>query len=360
MACAVFDLCAIQPAQQEAAACTPAPYEAFLPLVEHLVVKPEPLHIPGRLVGFAYAALEDGRLVGLAVVVAHRPYQVHLPAGFCRRMSRYAPCIVQMALGHVVLFPPVLGDIPLGFPDRDAVFCPEPLHQRFTHNAHERGVAVRLLPPDVRKVDPPRMQKRMAMHTQRYQVVGRVPARLPALDVVYVQLDGLLRRGMRSAATAGVAVPVQDVLPCVVCVVHLSELVVRTHRQRLPFLHRLEPLEVELRCLHHDGCYGQQAAYPPDGGDMLPDLYLYRGRKPALVLAVYPVLESSFPIPGVAVSPRSAVCPAVGHESHHIIPGCAFRSEQLFLLCGRAQADGLAASVYAQRHRLPVPAAAIQ
>ena len=53
----IFDLDAIKSAEQEAATGAPAPDEALLTMVEHLVKQPEPFDIFSSLVAFADTAL---------------------------------------------------------------------------------------------------------------------------------------------------------------------------------------------------------------------------------------------------------------------------------------------------------------
>ena len=84
----IFDLDAIKSAEQEAATGAPAPDEALLTLVEHLVKQPEPFDIFGRLVTFTDPALQDSCLMQLPVVVPNRLYGVLLVrTGNCSGLS---------------------------------------------------------------------------------------------------------------------------------------------------------------------------------------------------------------------------------------------------------------------------------
>ena len=129
----VFDLGAIKCSEQEAAAGAPAPDEAFLILVEHLIKQPKPFDIFGRQVAFADTTLQDGSFVQLPIVVPNRLYRV-LPvyAGNCGRFDNPESMfplsngqgIVDVALRQFQqLRPASLSDVSFGFNRRDWEYC---------------------------------------------------------------------------------------------------------------------------------------------------------------------------------------------------------------------------------------------
>ena len=146
----IFDLDAIKSLEQEAATGAPAPDEALLSLVEHLVKQPEPFDIFGRLVTFTDTALQDGRLVQLSIVMPHWLDSVLLVrTGNCGGFGNpkavlslgNSQGIVDVVLGKLQqLGPGALGDVPLGFNHRDRERGTQPLHKRFAHDPHEGGV----------------------------------------------------------------------------------------------------------------------------------------------------------------------------------------------------------------------------
>lgn len=78
----IFDNDAIKRSEQEAATGAPAPDEALLTLVAHLVKQPKPFDIFGRLVAFADTTLQDGSLMQLAIMAALCSWRLWYRTGF--------------------------------------------------------------------------------------------------------------------------------------------------------------------------------------------------------------------------------------------------------------------------------------
>ena len=104
----------------------------------------------------------------------------------------------------------------------------------------------------------------VAGRAERDQIVRRVAACLSAFQVMYVQLDRFLLRGSGPAALTGVIVPVKDILPDVVLVVHLTVLVVLSFGEWFPFQIGFQPLRIELCCLNTNAGNRQNPHYEGD------------------------------------------------------------------------------------------------
>ena len=79
----------------------------------------------------------------------------------------------------------------------------------------------------------------VACCTQSYQVVWRITTHLTAFKVMYMQFDSFLCSGMSATALACIVITLQNILANIVLVVHLTELVVGSYRQRLSGEHCL-------------------------------------------------------------------------------------------------------------------------
>ena len=147
----VFDLGAIKCSEQEAAAGAPAPDEALLTLVAHLVKQPKTFDIFGRLVTLADTAFQSSRLMQLPVVMPHRFYCVLLihtgnHSALDNPESMFplsnGQGIVDVALRQLQqLSPGPFGDVPLGFNYRDWECCTLPLHKSFAHDSHKGSIS---------------------------------------------------------------------------------------------------------------------------------------------------------------------------------------------------------------------------
>ena len=79
----------------------------------------------------------------------------------------------------------------------------------------------------------------MASGTQSDKVARSVTANLTAFKVMYMQFNDFLCGGMSTAALACIVITLQNILANIVFVVHLTELVVGSYRQRLSGKHCL-------------------------------------------------------------------------------------------------------------------------
>ena len=81
------------------------------------------------------------------------------------------------------------------------------------------------------------MEVVVASGTQSDKVAWCITAHLTAFKVMYMQLDGFLCGGMSTTALACLVITLQNILANIVFVVHLTELVVGSYRQRLSGKH---------------------------------------------------------------------------------------------------------------------------
>ena len=146
----------------------------------------------------------------------------------------------------------------------------------------------------------------MAILAERAIVVRCIPAVFAALEMMDMQLDGLLIGSFDTTAGAGVVIPPKDVLTHVIGTVHLTLLIVLTFRDRLPILDGFEELKVELRCFNDNLADRKDSTYSLDGSDMFLHLHFYRWSEPSIVLAVDTVVKAWLPIPCGAVSACAA------------------------------------------------------
>ena len=201
-----------------------------------------------------------------------------------------------------------LRDVALRLCNGDGESCYKSLHQRFTHNAHEGGVsrgwALARLATYV--CDNAEVKFLVAILAERAIVVRCIPAVFAALEMMDMQLDGLLIGSFDTTAGAGVVIPPKDVLTHVIGTVHLTLLIVLTFRDRLPILDGFEELKVELRCFNDNLADRKDSTYSLDGSDMFLYLHFYRWSEPSIVLAVDTVVKAWLPIPCGAVSACAA------------------------------------------------------
>ena len=92
------------------------------------------------------------------------------------------------------------------------------------------------------------------------QVVRRIGAAFPALQVMDMQFNGVLPFVVGAAVLAGVVIPFQDILTDIVLIVLFAALVVGSHGKRPALQHRFETLGIEFCSLDPDLRDGQEAA----------------------------------------------------------------------------------------------------
>ena len=153
----IFDHDTIKRSEQEAATGAPAPDEALLTLVAHLVKQPKTFDIFGRLVTLADTAFQNSRLMQLPVVMPHRFYCVLLihtgnHSALDNPESMFplsnGQGIVDVALRQLQqLSPGPFGDVPLGFNYRNWKYGPQALYKRLAHDSHESGITSRFSTP---------------------------------------------------------------------------------------------------------------------------------------------------------------------------------------------------------------------
>ena len=217
-----------------------------------------------------------------------------------------------MGLVNSVFFPRVLGYVSVRFRHRHLECFAKPSDQGFPHDSHERRVAVWSASAlSVRKRNLPFVKRFVARFAQCNQIIRRVSADSPALFVMHMKLYASLFRRTLSAALTGVVVPFQYILANVVLIIHFSQLVIRSGRERFPFFHCLQALHIKLRCFHNHLRYRKEGADSPYACDMLLNFDFHRRREPALMLSMDSIVEPCLSVPGLAVPSRTAVLPSV-------------------------------------------------
>lgn len=133
----------VQPADVKVPAAASSKDEAFLPVVLHLVEKPEAPDQVFRLVALPDTAFVNLCLVDLPVVAAHFLLEEHFPAWCGVRMAADAPCVDIVFLGQSVTDPGALGDITVGHMHHTgSVLLFQPAIHRPPHDPHKGRVIV--------------------------------------------------------------------------------------------------------------------------------------------------------------------------------------------------------------------------
>ena len=131
---------AVQQADIEVPAAAPAEDEAVLSFVTHLVEEPEALDDVRRLVPLPDAASAGTLLEDLPVVAARLLHEEHFFRRQGVRMPAYAPCVDAVALGQLMAYPCMLGDVPVCHMYHTGVHFFQPVIYRPPHDAHEGRV----------------------------------------------------------------------------------------------------------------------------------------------------------------------------------------------------------------------------
>ena len=244
-------------------------------MTEHSIKQLIAKHEFRRLVQLAHSAFVNLALVDLAVMLPFRNNQKTFLKPLGLEILRYHKGIADMRLHDVFLFPPIFRDVTIRATDFDIrKHLTKPLHQRLSHNPHECRIAGRASPASTsQQLDFSSVIRLVAIFAECDQIIRRVSASLPTFQMMYVEFHRFLRRFMRSATLAGIAIAVQDVLTNIVFVIHFAELVVRANRQRLAGLHSLQTLKIELCCLGTDYRDWEQSRHILDTLDVVPDLH---------------------------------------------------------------------------------------
>lgn len=296
----------------------------------------------------------------LPVVVAERPYVEHCVARFCLRETSNTTSIVGMAFLYVVFLPQHLGDIPIGLLYWYREFRFQSSQKCVTHDAHESSIAKRFTALFTIQADYSGVECLVAMLAQNNQIVGCVPTGLAALQMMNMQPNRLLFCRVSTTALACVVITLQDVLANIVFVVHLAELIVPAHWKRLAFQHSFQPLGVKFYSLYSNECYWKNLAHTLDNGGVLLNFDFHRRRQPALVLAVYPVVETRCPVPGFAVPATATVLPPHREQFYYVVAGGQFFFVEFSIFCAGGKSHMFGTSVHAQNDGLFVSRTSVQ
>ena len=216
---AIFDLCAVYRSKKKATACSSSPYEAFLSLIEYLIVEPEIKDILGCLIVLSDTALQDSRLVELTVMVPYRTDRVDTIRRFYMGMFPDTETVSSLRDGKSIicvrlwelekLLSRRLRDVALCLCNRDGELCSEPLYQCLTHNTHEGGVSrgAALARPELFVGKDAEVELLVTILTECAIVVRSISTALTALEMVDMQLDGFLIRAFDATAGTGVVIP---------------------------------------------------------------------------------------------------------------------------------------------------------
>ena len=169
----------------------------------------------------------------------------------------------------------------------------------------------------------------MAVITEGGQVVRGISTGFAALFVVDMEFDPMT---VLTAALAGIAVSPEHILPDVVAAKHLTLLVILSLRNGLASGDSFEQLQVKLSCFHNYLADRQQSACPADCGDVFLNLDFHGGSQPTSVLAVDSVIESGFPVAGLAVPPGLPELPSSGQIVNHIVAGSDLGSKHFLTI----------------------------
>ena len=368
----IFDLSAVYRSKKKATACSSSPHEALFPLIGHFIVEPEAKDILRCLIALSDATIQDSSFVELTVMVAHRTDRVDMVRRYymgllldteavstlCNSKS-----IVRVRLRELEkLLSRRFRDVALRLCNRDGELCSEPLHQCLAHDTHEGGVSrgAALAYPELLVGMDAEVELLVAILTERAIVVRSIPSVLAALEMMDIQLDGLLIRSFDTTAGAGVVISPENVLAYVIGAVHLTLLIVFTFRDGSPILNGFEELKVELCCFNDYLADRQDSAYSLDGSNMFLYLHFHRWSEPSLVFAVDAVVEARLPIPCGTVPACAAELSPRGELFHHIIPRQNLCSKQFLLRRTCRHSDGLASCIYAENDRLGILGAPIE
>ncbi len=121
----------------EIAACPSPVYEASLPLVSHIVEKPEAVHFFRRLVLLPYPARQNVGFVQLPVMAAHFLLGIVVRKRDCIRMSRNTSGVRTVCLYKTCFDAGVFGDISVCHGDKIRICFFESVIERPPHNAHK-------------------------------------------------------------------------------------------------------------------------------------------------------------------------------------------------------------------------------
>ena len=137
---AVLDPLTINGAQEEGAAGSSPPNEAFCPLIANLIVQSKSFYISGSLISLADAAFQDRCSMQLTIMMSDRANDIGSLDSACSGMTCDAKRIVCVALGNLIGFPDAFCDVPLGLSYRNFEEDSKPCDKLFSHDAHKGGI----------------------------------------------------------------------------------------------------------------------------------------------------------------------------------------------------------------------------
>lgn len=252
----------------------------------------------------------------LTIMMSDRANDIGSLDSACSGMTCDAKRIVCVALGNLIGFPDAFCDVPLGLSYRNFEEDSKPCDKLFSHDAHKGGIPGRTpLACGILQGDYAFGNLLVAAGTKSAEHIRRVASGFSALQVVCFQLYTVT---VGAAVLAGVIVPPEHILTHIVESKHLTLLIVLSLRDRLTIKHCFDELQVKFRGFHHDICDREDTHDPQDGCDMLLDLYLYGGCKPALVLGMGAVIKPGLAVSGFSVPPGSAKFSPCGEIIDHI------------------------------------------
>ena len=249
----------------------------------------------GCLIELADTPSEDFHLVDLSVVAAGLLLIEVAVEPFGLQIAGYAESIRAMCLLKAETDAAMLCDIAIRMLDlKFLVSCLQPLKDSPSHDVHE-GFCPERLAALCLELNLATMQRFMAGFAQGNEIVGVVTTCVSALNVMDLEY---LIPAFAMAVLTRVPVTAEYVFTRVPGAELLSLLILNTRDLGI-----LDELDVKGSRFDDDPCDWQEFQHILNAGDMCGNDVFERGRKPALVLAVYTVVETWRAIACLAIAP---------------------------------------------------------
>ena len=215
----------------------------------------------------------------------------------------------------------------------------QPLKDSPPHDVHE-GLCSERPTSLCLEFDLAPMQRFMAGFAQGNEIVGGVSICASALKVMNLKY---LIFAFAMAVLTRVAVTTEHVFARVPGAELFSLLILGTRDLGIP-----DELDVKGSRFNDYPCDWQEFQHILNAGDMCGNDVFDRGSKPALVLAVYTVVEAWRAIACLAIAPRTTTLPSCGQKCAHVRSSLYFGCIQFLLFCCCREADVLVAGIDTQ------------
>ena len=334
----------VQSSDVEVPGRTPTENDPDSSLAFNLVEKAEALDKERRLVEFSHSTLENRTLVDLTVVLARLPLVEEFSSSQRTQISRNAEGVGAMRLGQAKNNVLVLCQIPVSVLDRQfEMRLADALKQRPTHDSHE-GFCSERRAASCLQLDLSCVICLVAGLAERYQVVGRVTARLAALKMMHIE-ERIL--GSTSTVPADMTVSEKNVLAHVPESELVALLIIRAFDFGI-----LDLLNVEGCGFNHDFGDRKHSANRFNARYVRLNAVLHGRRKPALVLGSNAVVEAWCAVARLAIAPCTSECQTISQKSLDVLSKLDFGREDFLLFRRGGNANVFGACIDAKRHFL--------